>query len=294
MGVFAIRSALAAAVGALLLASSCRSSGTRGGDVPTAFKQVRENLYVFSGLGSNVGVLATDAGVVLVDDMFAWTTPDLLEQIASVTEQPVRYVINTHHHGDHVGANPYFLDKAVVVGHEKARYKMIEGFVPGPAPVVFREALTLSVGGSRVRAVHMGRGHTAGDVVVHFPDLGVLMTGDLYVNGSGPAVDYDGGGSALAWDDTLANLKQLDYDLVIPGHGEVATAEQVERWRADFRKFRERLKPLALEGLDADEALERVDLSDFERWHMGRPQLKGLPGILEELREAAPRHGFAR
>lgn len=269
----------------LLLAASCNNKPPRGEEDPISLQQVRGNLYVLYGPGGNVGILATDEGVVLIDNKFERLTPILLEQVALLSDEPVRYVLNTHHHGDHAGANPYFLDKAVVIGHEKARGKMLEGFMPGPPPVVFRESTTLRFGGSTIRAIHMGRGHTEGDVVIHFPELGVLMTGDLYINGSAPFVDYAGGGSALAWDDTLANVEALDYDIVVPGHGPVAGPEDLARWRTDFRTFRERLRPLAEEGVGVDEALERVDVSDLVRWTIGRPQYTGLEGMLEELRD---------
>lgn len=251
---------------------------------PLELKPVRGNLHVLAGSGGNVGVLTTNEGVLLVDDKFDRNVPEILAKVKTLTDQPVRYVLNTHHHGDHTGGNSALMKGSVeAIIHENARANMERGGQSGAPAIAFSEQATVFVGGMEVRAMYFGRGHTSGDVVVYFPQLRVIHTGDLFVRGM-PFIDYANGGSSLDWDDTLNSILQLEFDLVIPGHGDLATRDDLIQWKEDFEAFRNRMGDLSSQGKTPEQVVEAIDLSDLEGWSIGRLQMRSLPGLLQELR----------
>ena len=250
---------------------------------PLRIEQVRENLHVIYGSGGNVAVLTTPNGAVLVDDKFDRNVPEILALVKTVTSEPVRYVFNTHHHGDHSGGNAQLGRSAQVIAHENARDNMA-GSPPESLPSLsFSDQQTLHFGGMEVRALHFGRSHTDGDAVIYFPQLGVIHTGDMFVRGA-PFIDYASGGSGVEWDDTLNEVLQLEFDTVIPGHGEVSSREDMTQWKSDFETFRSRVRRLVDDGKTAEEIQTTVDVSDLNGWTMSGLLQRSLPGLMQELR----------
>ncbi len=134
-----------------------------------------------------------------------------------------------------------------------------------------------------VQALHLGRSHTNGDAVIYFPQLRAIHTGDMFVRGA-PFIDYSAGGSALAWDDTLNEVLQLEFDIVIPGHGPVGDREDLSQWKADFETFRSKVGDLVDDGKDAEQIAESLDVSDLEGWSVSPLMQRSLPGLVGELR----------
>ena len=193
----------------------------------------KAGLYLLPGFdgnmsGGNVLILVTDEGVMIVDNKFSYSYANIIGQIATVTNQPVNYVLNTHHHFDHAGSNADFLPDAQIIAHRNVRTNILRNNQSGPPNVIFDESAAVILGGQEVQALHFGRGHTNGDSVIFFRDLGVVHTGDLFIWGDRldnstlvPFIDYDNGGSAAEWSATLDGLLALDFDTVIPGHGPI-------------------------------------------------------------------------
>src|SRR5215470_12552345 len=153
-------------------------------------QKVTESLYVIMGSGGNVAFLPTSEGVILVDDKFAQDGPQILAKVKSVTDKPVRYVLNTHQHGDHTGGNAaMFAANAEILIHKNARANMAKAEMPGIPRITYNDEAQVFLGGREVVARHFGRGHTNGDAMIYFPSERVLHTGDLFVNGT-PFVDY--------------------------------------------------------------------------------------------------------
>ena len=196
-------------------------------------EQIQPAAHVIYGGGGNVGVFVTEEGVVLVDDKFEQHVPEILAKVKAITDQPVRYVFNTHHHGDHVGGNPALLKSTEIIAHHNARENMLKNSQSGLPRVTFRKQTSVFLGGKEIHAYYFGRGHTDGDAVIFYPDQKVIHSGDLFIRAS-PYIDYSAGGSALEWDKTLAAILQLEFDTVIPGHGPVAKREDLVRWKQDF------------------------------------------------------------
>jgi glyoxylase-like metal-dependent hydrolase (beta-lactamase superfamily II) len=269
--------------GVAVLAGGIWTAYTQQQPQPLEIVRVKENLHVIYGSGGNVAVLTTPAGVVLVDDKFDRNVPEILARVKQVTDQPVRYIFNTHHHGDHSGGNAQLGKTAQLISQQNARNRMAAADETSAPTLSFSDQQTLYLGGSEIRAVHLGRSHTDGDAVIYFPQLGVIHTGDMFVR-QAPFIDYASGGSALEWDETLNEVLQLEFDTVIPGHGQVATREDLAQWKADFETFRSRVSRLVDQGKSEEEIKAAIDVSDLEGWSVEGLLSRSLPGLIAELR----------
>jgi len=279
---------------------------------PATIERVKDNLYVLTGEGGNVAVYVTDEGVVLVDDMFYRNYDDILAKVGTVSRQPIKYVLNTHQHDDHAGGNAKMLGIANVIAHDNVRknlehiqqpyYEDTPGTPIGLPNITFSRELAVRIGGKEVRTEYFGRGHTSGDVVVYFPELKVIHTGDLFLSfprppdkprGAGIYVDYAQGGSFLEWTATLDRILALDFDIVIPGHGPVATRQDLLRFRGDVEAMRERIQALIKSGASKQQVLTVFEM-DYGWKSTGCPpspptggclQFQQMDSLIAELRQ---------
>jgi glyoxylase-like metal-dependent hydrolase (beta-lactamase superfamily II) len=258
------------------------------GDKPSVLStiKIKDDLFVIYNdlVPGNTTVLVTNQGLILVDNKFEIDFDNLMAQVRKISNQPVRYVINTHYHGDHSGGNAKMQAQNVqVVASERARRRMVETNQPGAPNVTLENSVRLHLGGKRVEVFHFGRAHTDGDVVAYFPDQRVVAMGDMFTVGSGlpPLVDYPGGGSTREWPRSIEGALALDFDTAIPGHGKPAT-------KADLAKYRDSLSALGRRVIDmqskkatrADIEKELRSRYGFEDFHI---QL-ALDGMMAELR----------
>ena len=202
----------------------------------------------------DVAVRVTPAGLIVVDDKFPDQAADVLAQVKKVSPLPVRYVLNSHHHADHVSGNAYVRGAlgVDVVGHKNIRENFLRLKQPGEPTVTFDDRTALFLGGVEVRLLWLGRGHTNGDTVIYFPDLKTVHVGDLIIDGM-PVIDYAGGGSAVEFLRTIDNLLQLDFDTVIPGHGRVMNKDDVRAYRVRFQAMNDRLRALIRMGVTKEQ-----------------------------------------
>lgn len=249
-----------------------------------AIEEVKDGLHMITGPGGNIGVRVTPEGVILIDDKFPQDFDEIQSLVASVSSLPVRYVVNTHHHGDHSGSNPGFLPFAEVIAHKNARANMIRGDQDGLPRVVYSDETSVYLGGVEVQVFHLGRGHTNGDSVVYFPDLKTVHGGDL-LHGTAPFIDYGNGGSSRGWVGTMNNILSLDFDTAIPGHGALMTRRDVLDFRNQMEAVRDRMANLIREGLDASGAptgIRDTDLS-WTQAENGLFMQRSIPGFYEEI-----------
>jgi cyclase len=272
---------------------------------PLRIDKVKGDVYMISGEGGNVAVYVTSEGVVLVDDMFDRNHADILAQVKSVTDKPLKYVVNTHQHDDHAGGDLKMLPIAEVIAHRNARANLVHikqpyyedtpGTPIGLPRITFSDEASVYLGGKEVRAKYFGRGHTSGDAVVYFPDLKVLHTGDLFLGrrpgrAGAPAqtkpagvniyVDYAQGGSFLDWTKTLDGVLTLDFDTVIPGHGPVSTKDDVVKFRADLETMRNRLVGMVKQGKNKDDMVNTLE-ADYGWRAKGCPPSPPTGGCLQ-------------
>ena len=247
----------------------------------------KDGLYVIPGFdgamsGGNVAVRVTGDGVILVDDKFPYSFDFITEQVASVTSEPIRYVLNTHHHSDHAGSNADFMPEAQVIGHRNARANMIKNEQGGAPPIIFSRQAGVFLGDAEARAHHFGRGHTNGDSVIYFPDLRAIHTGDLFIQGQrmdgstlSPFMDYANGGSGAEWAATLDGVLELDFDTVIPGHGPILTKDDVRAFRDKFEQLTARMNGLIDSEVSRDDIAEQIDIDDLD-WPLSEGALQAL------------------
>lgn len=212
-------------------------------------QKVSGTVYMLEGLGGNIGASVGEDGIVIVDDEFLPLADKIEAALKGITDKPLKFVLNTHWHGDHTGGNPHFGEKAPIIAQENVRKRMSTGqqtrFGPVPAspkvalPVItFEEDVSVHLNGEDIRAIHFPNGHTDGDSVIFFPQANVVHMGDDFFNGGiFPFIDLDSGGSVqgmIAGDEKV--LAEVPDDVkIIPGHGPLGTKD-------DLRKFITMLK----------------------------------------------------
>jgi glyoxylase-like metal-dependent hydrolase (beta-lactamase superfamily II) len=228
-------------------------------------------VYMLTGSGGNLGLSVGDDAVFLIDDQFAPLTPKILAAIAAITPKPVRFVFNTHWHGDHTGGNENLgMAGALIVAHENVRKRMsteqfVQAFnqrVPpsakGALPVVtFTDGVSFHINGDSLVATHVAPAHTDGDAIVHFAKANVIHMGDLFVSAGLPFVDrYSGGtnaGIVAAADRALAMAD--DQTKIIPGHGRLADKARLQMWRDALVTLHDRMRREVAAGKTVDEVL---------------------------------------
>jgi glyoxylase-like metal-dependent hydrolase (beta-lactamase superfamily II) len=292
--ILAITIAVVAAVAAFAQqappASPQGGAGRGGGQPVQPIRMLKPNLYVVPGGGANSIVRVTSDGVILVDTKLPGEANynGLLEQIKTVTPQPVKIVIVTHHHADHTGNNDRFIAAgAQVIGHEQLA-KNLDTYKFDPLPAkptkTYTKDYRVKLGGAQVRVMHLGKAHTGGDSVVYFPDEKVVATSDVVTVGAGgPLVDYAGGGSALGWTPVLDAMLKLDFDTAVPGAGEIQTKADVQAFRMKFTTVIDRARALVKKGVPKEQLLMQIKTDDIG-W---APRIPQVDAFYNELSKGA-------
>jgi cyclase len=256
---------------------------------PLMIHKIQNDLYWIEGDGGNVAVYVTGEGVILVDDKYVADYDQIVANVKSVTNQPIKYILSTHYHADHSGGNAKFLPTVEIISTANARANILahkqSNAPPGvmPARITFTTEAAVSLGGKEVRARYFGRGHTNGDAVMYFPALRTVHTGDLMA-GASPLIDYPGGGSLVEWTKTLDGvLTTLDFDTVIPGHGPVTNKAGLQTYRDNVEKLRTRVTTLIREGKSQEDVAKFMTAEYM--WAPGSLQQQwSVPGFMTELR----------
>ncbi len=241
---------------------------------------IRDGLYLVTGRGGNIVASTGADGTFLVDDQYAPLTKRIQAALDEITDQPVRFVINTHWHGDHVGGNENFAEAgAVIVAHENVRRRMssdqfmaaFNRTVPAsPAkalPVVtFTQGVSLHLNGEDVRIIHVANAHTDGDALVHFERANVLHMGDVYFNGLYPFIDLDSGGGIHGMVAAVERGLALadDETVVVPGHGPLSNRAELAAYGAMLAGFRDRIAALKAAGQSLDEVVATQPTIEFD------------------------------
>jgi cyclase len=229
--------------------------------------------------GGNIGVSVGPDGIVLIDDKFAPLAPKIEAALRTISDKPVRFILNTHFHGDHTDGNAVFGAKATVIAHANTRKRMMAGrgkeAPPAPAvalPVItFEDKLAVHLNGEDIRAIHVASGHTDTDVVIFFTQSNVVHLGDDFFNGMFPFIDTEGGGSAKGLIATLDKLiGELPRDAkLIPGHGPVGTISNLR----DFVTMLRETTAIVEAGIKAHKTADQLKkdkvLARYDAWAKG-------------------------
>jgi glyoxylase-like metal-dependent hydrolase (beta-lactamase superfamily II) len=248
--------------------------------------KVADGIYMLNGRGGNIGVSVGEDGVLLIDDQYAPLTTKIRAAVVSLTPQPIRFVLNTHWHGDHTGGNEN-LGKAgiVIVAHENVRKRMsVEQFMAAfgnkvPAspkvalPIItFADSVSFHLNGEDIDAFHVAPAHTDGDTVVRFKKANVVHMGDCFFNGMYPFIDLSSGGSfegMIAAADKGLSLVDANTK-IIPGHGPLGDKAALQAYRDVLAAIRDRVKPMVAAGKTLDEVKAAQPTKDFDaKWGAG-------------------------
>jgi len=262
--------------------------GQGGGPSPfppeeLAIHHLRDNIYqILSAASGGIFVLVSDDGVLLVDTKFEREYDRYMELLRTVTDQPIRYVINTHMHGDHTGGNIRLeAEGANIIATDNARQGLAATQSMGLPALTFDDHLRIYFGGEPLDLYWLGRGHTGGDLVVHLPEQGIVHTGDLFA-GFDPSlrlIDYNGGGSLMEWSGTLERVLALEFDMVIPGHREPTNRAKLQEALDEIVAIQDMIREMNAAGRAP------ADITTAVQMQFGRFAFIVLPGIEAVLAE---------
>jgi cyclase len=257
---------------AALEAQDKQGKGKGVRDMTQHTSQVKPGLYFIQGAGGNSLLRVTTDGLILMDGKLPGNYEPLMDQVKAVSNQPIKYLINTHHHEDHTGNNAKFLAAGVqIVATEELKNQLQHYNPPGGKPadptIAYKGTeYTLKLGGAEVDLYHFGRAHTGGDSVVYFPDLKVVALSDVIGPGA-PGPDFPGGGSLVEWGPVLASALKLDWDVCVPGTGDALKRADVEAYKTKVDTLVSRAKELVKNGTPKEQLMAQLKTEDLG-WRM--------------------------
>ena len=236
-------------------------------EVEITSEQLTDKVYVLFGAGGNIGLIVGKDAAYLIDDQFGPLTPKIVSHVKTITDKPINFVLNTHHHGDHTGGNENLANiGATIIAHENVRELLEADEKTNEAayPVItFNDKMTLYLGDNqRLLAMHVNPAHTKGDTYYYLPEANVIHMGDNFFAGRYPYIDIKSGGDidGLISNVTMA-LGMLDENtIIIPGHGSIANISDLEDYKNVLVELRKRVKK-AREAGNSLEATQQMNLS---------------------------------
>jgi len=276
---------------------------------PVEDRDLGHGLHMLESFGGNIGVLAGDQGVLLIDAEWPQLHDKVLAAVANISKQPIRYLVNTHWHWDHVGGDGLFGKAGVVIFSSEQTRAYIDKeqaaktsppgspYAPDPAaiPVVtVNNGVKFHLSGQTVEIIHVPPAHTNGDLIVKFVEADVIQTGDTFFHGFYPDIDQAHGGTIdgmIALYDTLYKMSGPNTK-IIPGHGPVANREDVREYQGMLREVRKRVAKGVDAGMTEDQLIASHPLDDLDKKWGGnlikQPYLVGI--VYEELKDKQKAH----
>jgi cyclase len=242
-----------------------------------------DHVYMLEGQGGNITVAVANDGIIMVDGEFAPLHDKIRAAIATVSNQPIKYLINTHFHGDHTGGNePFAKDGVTIVAHDNVKKRLAAGTTNGltgvktpPAPEAalpsktYTGSLKIRLPGRVADLRHIANAHTDGDTYVWFKTSNVLSTGDTFTNGRYPNIDFANGGNIkgmIAAADTYLKMTN-DKTRIVPGHGPIADKAALIAYRTMLVTARDRMEKLVKDGKSEDDVIAAKPFADLDaKW----------------------------
>jgi glyoxylase-like metal-dependent hydrolase (beta-lactamase superfamily II) len=272
-------------IAALVCMAFINSSTAQQPDVQIKTVKITDNIYMLQGSGGNIGIMAGEDGVFMIDDQYAPANPAILEAIAKISDQPVKFLLNTHWHADHTGGNE-LMGKAgaIIIAHDNVRKTLSEKqfieFFDRPVeplskeglPVItFNDAITFHFNGEEIYVHHVDPAHTDGDVIVYFKKANVVHAGDIVFAGMYPFIDHQRDGSAEGMIRAVEHLLETidDSTKVIPGHGDICGQEYLQEYHNMLSTITSRVKTMMNEGKTLEEIIALKPTSGFDEKYKG-------------------------
>jgi len=275
------RNLLGAIIFTLLLLPTAALTQDRFASVEIKATKVRGSVYMLTGAGGNIGVSVGDDGILIVDDQYAPLAGKIRAALKELSNGKLRYILNTHWHGDHTGGNLEFGKEASVIAHHNVRKRMaagqellgrtVEPAEHGSLPVItFGDSLTIHFN-EEIRTVHFPHGHTDGDSVVFFTESNVVHMGDDMFAGQFPFVDLSSGGSVQGVTKNIGKLLEEipDDALLIPGHGALSTPEDLETYHRMLTESLDGVRKQMKSGKSLEEIQANGVAEEWTEWGGG-------------------------
>jgi glyoxylase-like metal-dependent hydrolase (beta-lactamase superfamily II) len=268
----------------LLAPSLSEAQRGRGGapDNVMPAREIKPGLFLVTGGGANSMIRVTKEGLILVDTKNPGDAQygGLAEQIKGISPLPVRYVLNTQHHPDHVGNNKRFVDAgAQVIGLEALAKFMASdtrtSAIEGRPTTTFARDHVVRLGGAEVHMHFFGRAHTGDDTVVYFPDARVVMVSDMMTDTS-PIVDWTNGGSWVEWQRVMDGILKFDFEIAIQGRGEPKTKADVQAFKTKVETVINRASEAIRNGATRDQLASQVKTDDLAPWNLNAQFFQNL------------------
>jgi cyclase len=262
-----------------------------------------------SQIGGNIGVFNTDEGVLVVDDNYyrqerngqtVALAEAVVAEIKKITSQPIRFIINTHHHSDHAGGNPVFAKLGTIYAQKNVRNRILEGYktskekldfdpVKAAPAVTYDGELMFHLGGEEIHLYHPARAHTDGDTLVHFKNANIALWGDAFINNWVPVIDVAGGASTLEWLQFLDRGLQVvgENATMVPGHGAIAKAADVRRFRTYFTNMHANVRKAIAAGKTREQAMDEITVPAYANLPGGAERIRmNVAAVYDELKAA--------
>lgn len=248
--------------------------------------KLTESIYMLEGSGGNIGVLAGKDGIVIIDDQFAPLAQKIKTALSKISDKPVKFVINTHFHGDHTGGNENFGEQgSIIVAHDNVRKRLSADYffeamketqkaLPYEAlpEVTFTDSMTFHMNGETVHVFYAKNAHTDGDIIIHFKESNIFHCGDVFVRYGFPFIDQGAGGSIDGMIKAVDNLISItnDQSRIIPGHGQLSTRKDLIEYKSMLVAVRNKIA----DGIKQGKSLQQIADSDplkgyvavFDKW----------------------------
>lgn len=241
---------------------------------------VAENIYMLVGEGGNIGAVIGDDGIMLIDDQFAPLTEKIQAALDTISEEPVKFILNTHWHFDHTGGNENFGSAgAVIVAHDEVYTRMstdqfITAFdreVPASPPsalpkITYGDTITFHLNGQTIQGFHVETAHTDGDTVIYFPEANVIHAGDVYFNGIYPFIDTSSGGSITGIISAVDKILAIagTETKIIPGHGALSNRAELETYREMLEDVKAKTETAISQGATLEEFIASKPTAQYD------------------------------
>ncbi|NNG04714.1 MAG: MBL fold metallo-hydrolase [Inquilinus sp.] len=251
---------------ALTLALALLATAAAAQDVKREITNIAGDLYRFQNNFHYSVFLVTGDGIIATDPINAAAATWLKQELAARFGQPVRYLIYSHDHADHISGGEVFADTAVVVAHENAKRAIVGEDRPTAVPgVTFRDSMTIELGGKTVELAHVGKNHSDNSIVVTFPAERALFAVDFIPVRSLAFRDFPDA-YIPEWVDSLKAVERIDFDILLPGHGPVGTKADVAAFRGYMEQLRAEVLAHQRAGRTLEETQALVTMTDYRDW----------------------------
>ena len=246
--------------------------------------KVAGNVYMLQGAGGNIGVSVGDDGILIVDDQYAPLADKIRAALKGIGDKKLRFILNTHWHGDHTGGNEVFGPEAPIIAHDNVRKRLsteqkstVFNSTTPPSPkaalpiITFNESLTVHFNGEEIRAIHFPHGHTDGDSVIFFTASNVVHLGDDFFAGRFPFVDLDSGGTVEGLIKNIGDIigKIPTGAKLIPGHGPISTIDDLKTYHRMLQQTTEIVRQKITAGKTLDQVKTEGLPAEWGPWGTG-------------------------